>query len=523
MENKKTKIVSIIAIIALVLTVITATYAYFQAPPGEGSQADVKINASTIDTLTFETGSAISLSLDQTGFAQGTGNKTSSTFAKAILTANNKTNSATDHYYMYLNIENNTFTYTQNESTPEILLTIKDESNNEITSISGLIHTSVTDASGVSITGFDITNKSGLITIFDNREITTTSSKTEQWNVMVTYVNYDADQSANAGKSFSAKLEIQKDEYNQTLADYVISQFTGTQGENAIYFHDLTLANGASDNSYRYAGPSEEVNNFVCFGTNASPCPTDNLYRIIGVFGGNYHGVSGEQLVKLIKYDYANSNLLGTDGDYYGSETPNSDYKGNLASVNTYYWNYKATGSVSNTWSTSLLNKINLNTNFINNIGTEWANKIAVTKWKVGGNTKAKIYNVKASETYQNEIINPDATNSTDNATEYSAKIGLMYASEYGFAASPSEWSKTLNNYEVIGIFEPSILTMDWIHMGRIEWTITRYSDTLNDLFYVNFTAEITDYYGVRPSFNLAPSVTYKSGSGTMSDPILIN
>ena len=55
MENKKTKIISMIAIIALVLTVVTATYAYFQAQTGEGSQTDVKITANTVDTLSFET------------------------------------------------------------------------------------------------------------------------------------------------------------------------------------------------------------------------------------------------------------------------------------------------------------------------------------------------------------------------------------------------------------------------------------------------------------------------------------
>ncbi len=44
----------------------------------------------------------------------------------------------------------------------------------------------------------------------------------------------------------------------------------------------------------------------------------------------------------------------------------------------------------------SLLNKTNLNTNFINNIGTEWANKIATTTWKVGGNTYSNIYSKNA-------------------------------------------------------------------------------------------------------------------------------
>ena len=225
----------------------------------------------------------------------------------------------------------------------------------------------------------------------------------------------------------------------KTLVEYVLSKYTGVQGENNIYYHDSSLTNGASDNNYRYAGPSEEVNNFVCFGSDATVCPTDNLYRIIGVFGENYHRVSGEQLVKLIKYDYANSNLLGTDGDYSGSRTPNSTYyKGFLTSINTYYWNYKATNSTTNTWSTSLLNKTNLNTNFINNIGAEWTSKIATTIWKVGGNTTAKLVVSIASVAFQNEIKNPVTTNTTDNKTEYTAKIGMMYLSDYGYAASPS-------------------------------------------------------------------------------------
>ena len=84
MENKKTKIVSIISIIALVLTVVTATYAYFQAQTGEGAQTDVKITANTVDTLTFETGSAISLSINQENFAEGKGNQSGKTFAKAV-------------------------------------------------------------------------------------------------------------------------------------------------------------------------------------------------------------------------------------------------------------------------------------------------------------------------------------------------------------------------------------------------------------------------------------------------------
>ena len=285
MENKKMKIISIASIIALALTLVTATYAYFAAQTGEGKSTDIKINANTVDIFTFEAGSALNLSLNQENFASGKGNQTGTTFAKAMLTANNKTNTATEHYYMYLNISSNTFTYTQDANTPEILLTIKDANGNAITSITGLTYKTVTDGKGVSISGFDITTKTDLITIFDNREITATPAKTEQWNITVTFVNYGADQSKNAGKTFVAKLMIQKEEQKSTLADYVISRYTGTQGGNNLYYHDSALANGAGDNSYRYAGASDSVNNYICLGSDAATCPDANLFRIIGVFG----------------------------------------------------------------------------------------------------------------------------------------------------------------------------------------------------------------------------------------------
>ena len=302
MENKKTKIISIVALVALALTVVTATYAYFQAQTGEGSQTDIKINANTVDTFTFETGSAVNLSLDQTSFASGKGNITGSTYASAKLTANNKTNSATEHYNLYLNIENNTFTYTQGETKPEILLTIKDASNNEITSISGLAYKTVTDGKGTALKGFDITTKDGLINLLDNREITTTSSKEEKWNITIIFVNYDASQNANAGKSMTAKVVIQNKSSTKTLAGYVISQYNGVQGNNNIYYHDSSLANGAGDNSYRYAGSNDTTNNYVCFGSDAATCPEDNLYRIIGVFN---------RQVKLVKatVDYGSTGI----------------------------------------------------------------------------------------------------------------------------------------------------------------------------------------------------------------------
>ena len=69
-KNKKTPILfSIIAIIVLISLFIGATYAYFSAQVGDPASADIKINANTVDTLTFSSGSRISFSINQDNFA----------------------------------------------------------------------------------------------------------------------------------------------------------------------------------------------------------------------------------------------------------------------------------------------------------------------------------------------------------------------------------------------------------------------------------------------------------------------
>ena len=598
MENKKQAIIlSGVAIVALLALIIGATYAYFRASGNSGSNTDINVTTYTLDLLSFEMGSDIKINADQTSFASGKGNATGSTFAKAILTANNKTNTATKNYYMYLNISNNTFTYTQNENTPELLLTITDVSGNAITSITGLTYKTVIDGKGTSVSGFDITTKSGLLTLFDNREITASPTKTEEWNVTVTFVNYNVNQTGNAGKSFNAKLMIQQEEYELTLADIcagktlsdcVISQYTGTQGDNALYYHNSTLTNGAGDNSYRYAGgdyvlteagkatgatmmigynnsvttalidfycngtkqyvgyasscstshyylikgdttqyqtynealnasvekgylTKDNVKNFVCFGSDATTCPTENLYRIIGVF--NNH-------VKLIKYDYAKSSLLGTDGDFSQEYTSNyfSGEQGESPSSNSlYYWNNAGT----NTWSASKLNTVNLNTNFTTNIGTAWANKIATTTWKVGGGTYENLRDAVPKTAYQYEV------GSSASTTTYDAKIGLMYVSDYYYSASPSAWTLVGYNSDYTKSYA-SAKGENWLYGGGWDWTISRNSDDSFSAFRVDFgggvgSSSVGGSRGVRPSFSLLSSTTYVSGSGSMSDPVRIN
>jgi len=490
MENQKTKIISIASIIALALTLVTATFAYFMAQTGEGKSTDIKINASTVDTLTFEVGDPISFSLNQDNFASGKGNQSGTTFAKAMLTANNKTNTATEHYYLYLNISENTFTYSIDNNTPEILLSIKDGSNNEITTLTGLTYKTVTDGKGASIKGFDITKKSGLITILNNREITTTSTKTEEWNVTVTFVNYNSNQAGNAGKNFSAKLMIQKEKISTVLSDVctsgnnLASCITTLSNKSEpsivnIYHHTSSLANGAGDNSYRYAGASDSVNNYICLGSDATTCPDANLFRIIGVFGDKTKVIRAKSVGDQ-KWDTNNLNI----------------------------------------WSSSSLNTY-LNGTYLTSLGTI-AEKIATTTWKVGGGTYANISQSVPATAYQYEV-------GSSASTTVDKKIGLMYVSDYYYSASPSAWTLMGYNDDDETKDYSAAKTTNWLFLGSTEWTISRGSDDTYSAFGVDNTGGVLLFgrvsrgFAVRPSFNLLSSVKYVSGSGSMSDPIRID
>ncbi len=482
MQNKKQIILSIIAIVTLAILVIGASFAYFAAQGNTSAQTSATVKTYTVDVFSFETGAPISFSLNQDNFASGKGNQTGSTFAKAILTANNKTNTATDHYNLYLNISENTFTYTQDENTPELLLTIKDTSGNEITSITSLTHKTVTDGKGASISGFDITTKSGVITLFDNREITANPAKTEEWNITVTFVNYNADQSANAGKSFRGQILIQKEAKSITMADVCSNGQTlnscilSMNGkDNTLYYHDSTLANGAGDNSYRYAGASNSVNNYICLGSDTTTCPDANLFRIIGVFGDKTKVIRAKSIGGIQNWD--------TNG--------------------------------SNTWSTSSLNTY-LNGEYLTSLGT-LADKIATTTWKVEvAGARNDIYlNDVPKIAYQYEV------GSSASSTTVDKKIGLMYVTDYGFAADSSGWTKYLMDYN-------SNTSKNWLYLGSDEWTILSSRGGTDLAFYVDSTgnvgrSDVTNSNAVRPSFNLLSSTTYVSGSGSMSDPVRIN
>lgn len=138
---------------------------------------------------------------------------------------------------------------------------------------------------------------------------------------------------------------------------------------------------------------------------------------------------------------------------------------------------------------------MNLNANFLTNIGTVWAEKIALTTWI----------------DYASPIENLNETQ----------KIGLIYTSDYEFAASPSAWTTNLSSYN-----NSNIKSSNWMYMGLLEWTITQQTDNSKKAFRVDSSGSVHydeakgDIGCVRPVFYLNSDVARISGTGTKTDPI---
>ena len=152
------KVILPITIVLILTLFIVATYAYFVAQGSATSNSSVRVQTSPTDNLSFSMGSSIALTAGQTSFASGKGNVSESTTATAMLTANNATNKATEHYYVYFNITNNPFTYTTSSNSAEILLTLTDPNGTIVTELDGMNYVT---SGGVS--GFDITTYTGTI------------------------------------------------------------------------------------------------------------------------------------------------------------------------------------------------------------------------------------------------------------------------------------------------------------------------------------------------------------------------
>ena len=276
---------------------------------------------------------------------------------------------------------------------------------------------------------------------------------------------------------------VNNEETITTGADTLI-KLTDNKDNSGLYTithpKDTTLQIGATEDitEYRYRGASPK--NYVKF--------NNETWRIIGVFPTDDGTGNIENRIKIIRNE----------------------------SIGGKYWDEKAT----NDWVKPATLNTELNTTYLNNLSPTAQSMIGNTKYYLGGYSKSTI---QKDVMYQYERkINGSTYYYGSNPNNWVGKLGLMYASDYGYAAS-DECTQTLSNYK-----DTTCKNNNWLLKRKEEWLLPQNAGTSNYAFIVRSDGEVNSIYVkntdvVRPVLYLTSSVEIIGGNGTSTEPYVLD
>ena len=238
---------------------------------------------------------------------------------------------------------------------------------------------------------------------------------------------------------------------------------------------------------YRYRGGN--VNNYVTF--------NNEVWRIIGIIPTEDTDGNVENRIKIIRD----------------------------TSIGNMYWNTTkdTTTNTYNNWTSATLNTY-LNNDYYNTLTTDAKNMIGTTKYYLGGNNDHPSftsdvmwqYERKSSGSRYYKGSNPIMQN------DASKKIALMYASDYGYAAS-KECTSNLYDYSKSSNCKT---TNNWLDKSTITWLLPQGTDVSRNAFcvgstgYVQSGGIVSSYeHEVHPVLSLSSNIKISSGKGTSEQP----
>ena len=278
---------------------------------------------------------------------------------------------------------------------------------------------------------------------------------------------------------------LENEETIITGADTLI-KLTDNKDNSGLYTithpkdNTLQIGNDKDITEYRYRGASPK--NYVTF--------NNEVWRILGVFEADDGTGNIENRIKLIKDQ----------------------------SIGNKYWDT----SGSNNWARPATLNTELNTTYLNSLTREAQNMIGNIKYYLGGYSNSQIqkdvmyqYERKTQNTTSNEFYYGTNPNS------WIGKLGLMYASDYGYASS-NECVQNLSEYK-----NATCTNNNWLFKGNNEWILPQVASIIINAFGV-FSDGVVGYNGrsvsglqfaVRPVLYLISSVKITGGNGTSSSP----
>ena len=510
-ESKMSKGKEILAILLLTLVIGTGTLAWIVWSSKDNTKMNVTIG--DLADVSFKSGNDINISNLSPSFYYDDGVLTEfSIRTKKGLAAELYTNIYLDITSISDELKNDSFKYV-------LLGSIDGNTYNEVASGS-FKDASVGKLSIVedSILDFDKTYYKFYIWIDGNNENNTTMQ----------------------GKSLKASLnvEVERPPINAvTLVEGLDKGETGDSGSGVYKVtHSAISAESSATGSeipavtdYRYYGPSP--NNYICLDMEGgSTCPDKHLYRIIGSI---YEEKENTNRIKVIK---ATPLTDGTTSKF------SWDYKVNNGSVSyDNIWATITSGNYSNslTSGSQLMKLLNSGAwwngtsgSYYNNNTT--ATSINFTNYKLSD--KAKSYITTSRYYLGGYNNNPPITNEmygyergtlrykTDRPLFWEGIVGLMYPSDYGYAAGNTCVTGT-KLYDYYG----GCMNKDWLYISNTyQWLMPPYSGNSYFAFYVNSSGYVNYGYYVsnassaRPVFYLTSSASISDGEGTLNNPYIL-
>ena len=181
--------------------------------------------------------------------------------------------------------------------------------------------------------------------------------------------------------------------------------------------------------------------------------------------------------------------------------------------------NYQWSSSGSNNWSNSSL-KSYLNGDYYNSIVETYKNMISEETYYLGGATSSNYQTLTTSDYYDAERSNTVYSGNPVSTTQH---IGLMYPSDYGYAAGEGCLSTELTNYD------DSCKNIDYLSVGIDEWLQTPFpSNSFQASILFNsgsVSSNIVNFgsFGVRSVAYLLSSVKITGGDGSQNNPFQLS
>ena len=293
------------------------------------------------------------------------------------------------------------------------------------------------------------------------------------------------------------------------LYDKIISLWNNTDGTNNIFEETHTFDDNTTYTEYRYEGTDTEVNNYVWF--------NNELWRIIGAFPGGTPTTSDTSLgnrapstnntVKIIRNDII--------GGFAWAKVQTNNWT--TAELNTNILNnlyLNSTSGTCNFYSTDVTKPCSFTKIGLKNV----LDYIETATWNFGAGTGSN-----ADTTYKTERGTTVKTSGTPIVT--TAKVGLMYASDYGYSVKNSSCNHSStslgsNNKTACG-------GSAWILKNGYEWTLSPDSSFAYYVFYVIYYAYVYHSsasigFGARPVLYLNSNVYITGGDGSINNPFQV-